>query len=236
MPGSTTNYAFNLPLVNDPIDADLWGGQLNANWTSLDSLLKTASDNALAARALVDVGDIKATARSTAPALWLFCFGQAVSRTTYSALFSAIGTTYGAGDGSTTFNLPDIRGRVIAGQDDMGGTSANRLTVAGCGFDGDVLGATGGSEFMQQHNHGVTDPGHGHANQMGSGGTPFPGTANFFTDRLGGQVGLGATSAATSTAGVQSATTGITINNAGTGTSQNVQPTIVLNYLIYAGV
>jgi len=42
MPGSTTNYAFNLPLVNDPIDADLWGGQLNANWTSVDALLAAA--------------------------------------------------------------------------------------------------------------------------------------------------------------------------------------------------
>lgn len=57
------------------------------------------------------------------------CFGQAVSRTTYAALFAAIGTAYGAGDGSTTFNVPDMRGRVAAGKDDMGGTAAGRLNV-----------------------------------------------------------------------------------------------------------
>lgn len=61
------------------------------------------------------------------PSGWLFCYGQAVSRETYAALFAAIGSTYGAGDGSTTFNLPDCRERVLAGKGDMGGTSANRL-------------------------------------------------------------------------------------------------------------
>lgn len=63
------------------------------------------------------------------PTDWLFCYGQAVSRTTYAALFTAIGTNYGAGDGSTTFNLPDMRGRIAAGKDDMGGTAASRMSV-----------------------------------------------------------------------------------------------------------
>lgn len=53
----------------------------------------------------------------------LLCFGQAVSRTTYAALFSVIGTAFGAGDGSTTFNLPDMRGVVPVGLDNMGGTA-----------------------------------------------------------------------------------------------------------------
>jgi len=62
------------------------------------------------------------------PSGWLFCYGQAVSRTTYAALFAALGTAYGAGDGSTTFNLPDCRERILAGKGDMGGSSAsNRL-------------------------------------------------------------------------------------------------------------
>lgn len=68
-------------------------------------------------------------AGSTAPTGWLLCAGQAVSRTTYAALFAVVGTTYGIGDGSTTFNLPDLRGRVIAGKDDMNGTAANVLNV-----------------------------------------------------------------------------------------------------------
>jgi microcystin-dependent protein len=73
-------------------------------------------------------------------------FGQAISRTTYATLFSLAGTTFGSGDGSTTFNIPDLRGRGIFGQDNMGGSAANRITVAGGNFDGTVLGATGGAQ------------------------------------------------------------------------------------------
>ena len=65
-----------------------------------------------------------------APNSFLFPTGQAISRTTYSALFAAMGTTYGTGDGSTTFNLPDKRGRVSVVKDDMGGFSAFRITNA----------------------------------------------------------------------------------------------------------
>lgn len=63
------------------------------------------------------VGSLKHFATATLPAGWLACDGAAVSRTTYSRLFAAIGTTFGAGNGSTTFNLPNLKGRVIAGFD-----------------------------------------------------------------------------------------------------------------------
>ena len=69
-------------------------------------------------------GAVLPFAGTAAPAGWLLCYGQAVSRTTYAALFNALGTAYGAGDGSTTFNLPDLRGRVPGGKDDMGGVAA----------------------------------------------------------------------------------------------------------------
>lgn len=85
-------------------------------------------------------------AGGTVPSGWLLADGTAVSRTTYLRLFTAIGTTYGVGDGSTTFNLPDGRGRVIAGKDNMGGSAANRLTLAESGITGTTLGATGGIE------------------------------------------------------------------------------------------
>ena len=65
---------------------------------------------------------------TTAPAGYLLCFGQAISRTDYAGLFAAVGTVHGAGNGSTTFNVPDLRGRVAAGKDDMGGSSASRLS------------------------------------------------------------------------------------------------------------
>lgn len=76
---------------------------------------------------------------------FVLAYGQAISRTTYSALFSLLGTTYGPGDGSTTFNVPDLRGRVVAGVDTMGGLAASRLTDAAAGF-GDTLGETGGAQ------------------------------------------------------------------------------------------
>lgn len=68
--------------------------------------------------------------------------GQAISRTTYAALFALLGTTYGTGDGSTTFNLPDLTGRVTA----MKEASASRLTSVYFGADSTALGATGGSQ------------------------------------------------------------------------------------------
>lgn len=225
MPNSTTNYSFNKPLVADPIDADLWGGFLNDNWDSADTLIKSVSDVANAASSYVDYGDIKITSRTSAPSLWLFCGGQAISRTTYSDLFSAIGTTYGSGDGSTTFNVPDLKGRVIVGKDDMGGTAANRITSGVSGIAGTTLGASGGDQRMQQHNHGVTDPGHFHTRAFASAGIAG------FAAGAGGSLFSNATNVPTSTN-----TTGITVNNEGAGSSQNVQPSIILNYLIYAGV
>lgn len=85
-------------------------------------------------------GSLVPFAGSTAPSGWLLCAGQAVSRSTYAILFAAIGTTYGTGDGSTTFNLPDLRGRVPAGLDNMNGTDAGRLDWA------NTLGTNGGEQ------------------------------------------------------------------------------------------
>ena len=99
-------------------------------------------------------GALTAFAGSSAPTGWLLCYGQAVSRATYAALFSVVGTTYGSGNGSTTFNIPDMRGRVPVALDNMGGTDADRLTVA------NTLGDTGGKEKhlllvaeMPSHSH-----------------------------------------------------------------------------------
>lgn len=114
----------------------------------------------------VPAGAVMPYAGTTAPSGWLLLFGQAVSRTTYAALFAIVGVTYGAGDGSTTFNLPDLRGRVAAGQDDMGGTPAGRLTSP---FDGSILGAAGGEVSPSL---GATEEG-----TSGSGMFGFPNNA-----------------------------------------------------------
>lgn len=103
------------------------------------------------ARALlggIPSGAIMDFAGQNAPEGWLICAGQVVSRVTYKALFDVIGTIYGGGDGSTTFNLPDFRGRVGVGKDDMNAAAAGRVTAAGSGIDGTTVGAVGGAESV----------------------------------------------------------------------------------------
>ena len=75
----------------------------------------------------VPTGGIIDFASSTAPSGFLECNGAAVSRTTYSALFTVIGTTFGSGDGSTTFNLPDLRGEFVRGYDNGRGVDSGRV-------------------------------------------------------------------------------------------------------------
>lgn len=101
------------------------------------------------------IGEVKMYAGAAAPSGWLPCDGSAVSRTTYAALFAVISTIYGVGDGSTTFNLPDLRGRAAIG------------SGQGAGLTNRALGAKGGEEAHAltaaengQHSH--TDPGHAH--------------------------------------------------------------------------
>jgi len=111
------------------------------------------------------VGSVTAFAGATAPASWLLCAGQAVSRTVYAPLFAVIGTTYGVGDGSTTFTVPDMRGRAVAGLDNMGGTDAGRLSIA------NTLGTTAGSETVTLTSAQSGLPAHSHANTASFTGT-----------------------------------------------------------------
>ena len=116
------------------------------------------------------IGEVRTFAGpSTAvPSQWYLCYGQQVSRTTYASLFTVIGTTYGSGDGTTTFNLPDLRGRIEVGKDDMGGSAASRITSGVSGINGATLGAAGGSQIPDagvlsaNSVSVVTDPGHTH--------------------------------------------------------------------------
>jgi microcystin-dependent protein len=92
---------------------------------------------------LVPIGAILAYAGATAPSGWVLCDGSAISRTDYSTLFTAIGVSFGVGDGSTTFNVPDLRGRVLVGKDDMGGSAASRVTTGNEGLNAGNLAETG---------------------------------------------------------------------------------------------
>ena len=97
-----------------------------------------------------------AYAGASAPSGWLLCNGAAVSRMTYATLFGIIGTTYGVGNGNTTFRLPDLRGRFPLGLDNMGGTSAGRVAATAA----DTRGGSSGAEThtltvaeMPDHDH-----------------------------------------------------------------------------------
>ena len=206
-------------------------------------------------------GTIDVFAGTTAPSGWLLCAGQTVSRSTYANLFAVVGTTYGAGDGSTTFALPDLRGRVIAGKDDMGGSAASRLTAGGSGIAGTTLGATGGVEThtlttaqmpshthtQDSHNHTqiahthIQDA-HSHTVLATNGWSPIISNISVGGGGVGywswTNVSASQMTATSSTATNQNATatnnaTTATNQNTGGGSAhQNTQPTIVLNYII----
>lgn len=119
---------------------------------------------------------------ATAPDGWLFCDASAVSRTTYSALFAVIGTTYGAGDGSTTFNLPDMRGRVPLG---VGTGDASDATAHALADKEGTESHTLITGEMPAHTHGVSNTGQ----NIGTGGTYFGASAG--NDKLSNSTGGG---------------------------------------------
>ena len=148
--------------------------------------------------------------------------GSVYNVSSYTALAQQLGSTFG-GNGATTFGVPDERNRARVGLDTLSvstGTYASRLTVAGSNVNGTTMGASGGSELMQQHTHTVTDPGHIHPLDVPNN--------TIQNNAVSGSFSLAATGTKqASTISVVSATTNITINNAGTGSSGNVMPVIV---------
>lgn len=171
---------------------------------------------------------------SSLPTGWLWCDGSAVSRTTYAELFSAIGTTYGTGDGSTTFNVPDARGRATFGKDNMGGTAANRVTST-TSITGTTLGASGGAQTVTitQANlpavdlSGNTSTDGAHSHTYGDFGNGAYGSGN---SESGPQ---GNITSNTGSAGSHSHT--VTVALGGSGTALNkMPPALICNKIILA--
>jgi microcystin-dependent protein len=204
-------------------------------------------------------GMLTMTAADTAPSGWLLCNGSAISRTTYADLFTAIGTTYGVGDGSTTFNIPDLRGRVPAGTD-SGNASFNALGVTGGQAAVTLTSAQSG---LPAHSHGASssndDTDHSHSGSTGNVSAWHTHSWNF--TETADSTGDGAArydSSSSGSQGTQTYTTGnpssnhthafstggrsayhqhsITVNNSTAANASeshdNLQPYIVLNYII----
>lgn len=233
-------YKFVLapPTDTDPPTNSYWTVD---NIVSADAAVLAALAAYEATIAGIPIGGMIPYAGATAPSGWLLCYGQQISRTTYAALFSAIGTAYGIGDGTTTFNLPDKRGRVSIGKDDMGGTAALRITNAISGISGTTLGAAGGDQntapdtltASSAATTGVTDPGHQHVVKLNTnGGGPAVGE---ITSIAGGSAPDGHTETAFTGVAVSVAVT-TTVTGTNTGASQNVQPSQVDNVIVYTGV
>jgi len=149
---------------------------------------------------------------SSLPDGYFLCDGSAKSRTTYDALYAVIGTTHGAGDGSTTFNLPDLSGRFVVGYD----SNNNIFDVADKGGSADAT--------LVAHSHTITDPGHFHTTVDYVARSGYAEPRNF---------GVGTDGNANNTGNTNSKTTGITINsNGSSATNANLPPYYALAYII----
>lgn len=165
----------------------------------------------------VPSGVIFPYAGSSAPTVAEEIPGQAVSRSTYAALFAAIGTNYGTGDGTTTFNVPDLRGRIPAGKDDMGGSAASRLTATTITPDGVTLSAVGGAQTVTLTQANLP------SGISLTGSIPYSGTTP--------PSGTGAPKMTIDTASDGNYTVSVSLGGSGTATNK-VQPTIITNYII----
>jgi microcystin-dependent protein len=155
--------------------------------------------------ASIPTGTIFPYGGETAPAGWLLCDGSIVSRTDYAELFESIGESYGEGNKVSTFGIPDMRGRIPVGLDNMGGTSANRIT----GEWADVRGGKSGAETETLDTNKIPAHTHGYFRKITTGGSSAGGDPNSITN------------------------TTINMDNTGSGMGHNnMQPSLVVNYII----
>lgn len=218
-----------LNIVNDALTVDLVA--IFADWAGSIQMFAGAITQT--------VGSDGIATTTGAPAGWLLCDGSAISRDEYSRLYAAIGTTWGAGDGSTTFNIPDLRGRSPIGAGAGSGLTTRTL--------GDEVGAethnhggatgshtlTAAESGLQAHTHAFTQPTisakYSNDNTVGGSGRRYVQSGDQSSTTLatasGGAVGA-------VTGGAKSATSG---HNHTISSDSCIQPSAVVNYIICMG-
>lgn len=226
-----TTGAFTLTVLNGASDT---GGGVVVGQGYMTSVVLTAGRAYYDAYSAIPAGVPLPFAGPNLPPGFLLCFGQAVSRTTYSQLFTALGTTWGIGDGSTTFNVPFFNGRTLVGADNMGGTAANVLPGATLGT---LLGAaTVTLTAAQLPVTAYQDSGHIHTQNPHNHTFPYQ---NYLPGNSGTSLPLNGVAAGTSgnvttnpsTPTINSGTANIS-NPTGGGSHSNVQPTAAVNFMI----
>jgi len=195
----------------DPLDE-----VTDADWDEIEKLVGNAYDEIMTP--VLVTGTMAMWLTATPPDRWVILNGQAISRTTYSELFALWGTTFGAGDGSTTFNVADMRSLHPKGAGGVIGLGA----IAGSS----VVTLTVGQ--LPAHNHGVTDPGHTHGINTRTGGTA--GSNNII---VAGTANIAETPVVKAS---NSNVTGITTQNRGDGDPiSTAQPSMGVHYIVYTG-
>lgn len=188
---------------------------------------------------LVPTGTVSAFAGSAAPTGYLLCDGAAVSRSTYAALWTALGTTsspYGQGDGSTTFNTPNLKGRTVIGV----GVGTEITGVLGTVQGAKEVTLTAAQSGTTAHSHPTT------VSETSTGAQTSRGIVNNLSTAGGGSAatmywgsqtaGLGGDNNGFSTAGNHTHSVGVTVNNSTAASAAsahtNIQPSLPLNYII----
>ena len=199
-------YTTKLGLYKPTIGEQGWGELVNGNFDKIDAMSIT--------------GVVQLYAGSTAPSGWLICNGQAVSRTTYAALFAVIGTTYGAGDGSTTFNVPNLVNKTVRGSNSLGKTGgADTVTLSTANLPAHTHGAGSlSAKSAGGHTHNVM--------RSGSSGTNGACVQNSWN-------GWEITNVGIQSAGAHTHSISGTTDSTGSGSAVTItNPYVMLHYII----
>lgn len=208
-------------------------GVVTTTWRQFFANLWTRSGGASGSAGVGFVtGDLKPWVAPILPAAgWLLADGSHISRSLYADLFAVLGTRWGAGDGATTFALPDLRGRGLLG------------AGAGAGLSPRSLGQIGGAEAvaialanLPAHTHPIADPGHTHTVlDPGHAHPALVAAATGVSGSAAGAAAAGATGTATTGVTLQGASTGITATQANLGGGAplpTLPPFAVVNWII----